>query len=351
MPIVSHHHQLAQDKPETRQIPGAYQPPNIRQAQPLLTDLTRIGALARQLPDVRVDRARACAFAEDVSASELNLPDWRGPAFPLDDTDDTAAFLLVANSVNFSFWGNPKWTVTDPAGEFDGSFGLFAAFTRALGEGAPLLDASYLSDIPSKDLEHILRGNVQIPMFEERVAVLREVGTVLKERFGGLPTRVIQEAEGKAPGLVDLLTSCFPSFDDRVCYAGSPIAFQKRAQLVPAMLHARFRGQGWGRLDGLGRLTVFADYKLPQLLRHVGVLQYAEGLAGMVDAGEELACGSSYEIQIRIATLWAGEPIRWALSPRFPGVTAIHVDGMIWSAGQIPSSDRLPYHLTRTISY
>ncbi|MBT4501686.1 MAG: hypothetical protein HOC74_28410 [Gemmatimonadetes bacterium] len=317
----------------------------------MLTGPESIGAIAQQLPDVRVDQDRARAFAEDVSASELSLPEWRGPAFPPEDTDDTAAFMLVANSVNFSFWGNPKWTVTVPAGELDGSFGLFAALTRALEEGAPLLDASYLSEIPTGDLEHILRGSVQIPMFEERVAVFREVGTVLKQRFGGRPTRVIREAEGSAPALVDLLASCFPSFDDRASYAGAPIAFQKRAQLVPAMLHARFGGQGWGRLAGLDRLTVFADYKLPQVLRHLGVLEYADGLAERVDAEEELASGSSYEIQIRIATLWAGELIRRVLSARFPGVTAIHVDGMIWSVGQTPSSDRLPYHLTRTIFY
>ena len=79
--------------------------------------------------------------------------------------------------------------------------------------------------------------------------------------------------------------------------------------------------------------------------------EYADGLAERVDAEEELASGSSYEIQIRIATLWAGELIRRALSARFPDVTAIHVDGVIWSVGQIPSSDRLPYHLTRTVSY
>lgn len=316
-----------------------------------MTDPNQLSGLADALPDVSVDRGAVQTFCEAVQKADIRLPDWRGPVFPAEDTADTAAFFLVANAVNFCFWGSPKWTVRTTAGQFDGSFGLFAALTRGLEEGAPLLNGAFLFDLSQRDLAHILRGNVEIPLFAERLGALRELGTVLVRHFDGRPVDLIARAEGDAVRLVDLIVSHLPRFDDRATWSGRAVTFHKRAQLVPAMLHARFRGRSWGRLRRIGRLTVFADYKLPQILREAGILRYSEPLARKVDDGHELPAGGRLEVQIRIGTLWAGELIRRALSARFPDVTAVHVDGLIWAAGQRSAPGRRPYHRTRTLFY
>jgi hypothetical protein len=46
-------------------------------------------------------------------------------------------------------------------------------------------------------------------------------------------------------------------------------------------------------------LTMFADYRVPQLLRDAGVIVYSDCLAAVVDAGTELLAGSEEETQIR----------------------------------------------------
>ena len=66
-------------------------------------------------------------------------------------------------------------------------------------------------------------------------------------------------------------------------YQGRKVYFYKRAQIFATDLHAAFGSKGWGRFEDLDELTAFADYKLPQVLRHVGILCYAEQLAHKVD--------------------------------------------------------------------
>jgi hypothetical protein len=52
-----------------------------------------------------------------------------------------------------------------------------------------------------------------------------------------------------------------------------------------------------------GRLTMFADYRVPQILRNMNILAYSAELAARVDAREEVACGSDYETEIRASTV------------------------------------------------
>ena len=50
-------------------------------------------------------------------------------------------------------------------------------------------------------------------------------------------------------------------------------------------------------------LTMFADYRVPQILRHRGIFIYCEDLAGKVDSETEIPYSHEYEIEIRAATI------------------------------------------------
>ncbi len=101
----------------------------------------------------------------------------------------------------------------------------------------------------------------------------------------------------------------------------------------------------------MDELTIFADYKLPQVLRHHGVLVYAPELADRIDRLELLAPGSVEEVEIRAATIWACELLRRAIV-RLSGqvVTAAEIDQLLWHLGQDAANMR-PYHRVRTIFY
>ena len=54
---------------------------------------------------------------------------------------------------------------------------------------------------------------------------------------------------------------------------------------------------------------MFADYRVPQILRHLKIFEYSDHLAKIVDAEVEMAYSSAEEIEIRAATVLAVELI------------------------------------------
>ena len=53
----------------------------------------------------------------------------------------------------------------------------------------------------------------------------------------------------------------------------------------------------------MDQLTTFADYRVPQLLRHVGVLVYNDKLSHLVDGGVEIFSNTLHELYIRSSTV------------------------------------------------
>ncbi|MGI8420076.1 MAG: queuosine salvage family protein [Candidatus Levyibacteriota bacterium] len=60
-------------------------------------------------------------------------------------------------------------------------------------------------------------------------------------------------------------------------------------------------------ISNLDKLTAFADYKIPQMLRHFGVTSYADSLAQKVDSYILVQAESREELEIRASTIWASE--------------------------------------------
>jgi hypothetical protein len=270
-------------------------------------------------------------------------------------TDPVVAnVVLVVDTLNFSFWPDPgqaRWRVTDNGETLDGYWALVAAVRRALDEGVPIADAAYLSGITTEVLGHVLRGEGTIPLLAERTAALREVGAGLLKRDGGWFTGMIARAGFDAPRLVGLLATEFSSFDDVASYDGRRVELYKRAQICCGDLNGASEGAPWGALKNLDRLTAFADYKVPQVLRRLGLLVYADDLAHLVDSRIRLAPGSASEVEIRAATIWAVELLRRALANRGVHRTAVEIDWLLWELGQMLPPDAKPYHLTRTVYY
>jgi hypothetical protein len=130
-----------------------------------------------------------------------------------------------------------------------------------------------------------------------------------------------------------------------------PVPFLKRAQICVADLQASFQGKDWGAFLDLDQLTAFADYKLPQLLRSAGVLEYSEELAQLVDHMVAIEPDSLPEIEIRSATVWGVEWLRRALRARGVIRSASAIDYRLWLDSQQATPDTRPYHRTRTIYY
>jgi hypothetical protein len=268
-----------------------------------------------------------------------------------------ANYLLALEALNFCFWDDaPRWRVTYRGASHDGYWALAAALHRAIREdGTPVWDAALLAEMTAERSAHLLRGEGSpVPLLEARAAHLREAGSVLLSRWEGEFANLIEECGGRAAVLVRRIVEEFPSFRDEAEWRGKRVVFYKRAQICVADLARMVPHHPLGRLEGLHRLTAFADYKVPQVLRKEGILVFAETLAERVARGEELAAGSEEEVEIRAATIWGCEWIARALAragaPGTEPPTAAGVDYLLWSAGQ-DKTGLPPYHRTRTIYY
>jgi len=303
---------------------------------------------------VTIDSDRVAAVAEELAARRAPPVTYDCARHVCGPEPWVANFILVLDALNFSFWPDPgqaRWRVSDRGETVNGYWALVAALRRALDEGIPLADASYLSALSEADVAHLLRGEGSIPLLTERTAALREVGRVLNERYDGQFVRMIERADRDAVRLTRLLAQELTSFDDVASYGGHPVYLYKRAQICCGDLHGAGQGADWAELAHLDQLTAFADYKVPQVLRRLGVLAYTDALARTIERRVFLPPGSDAEVEIRAGTIWGVEFLRRALEERGVKLRAYEVDWHLWELGQMLPPDAVPYHLTRTIFY
>ncbi|MCC6629604.1 MAG: queuosine salvage family protein [Chloroflexi bacterium] len=299
---------------------------------------------------VRIDAAAVEASAARLAREVVQRPAWNTHYHWAGSPAATALAVLVLDALNFCFWGEPRWRVQFEGETLDGYWALAACLKRAIQAGDLALDPAALAEIDAARLGAILTGEGITPLLPERVASLRELGGGLRDRWGGDAGRLIRAAGGSAPALARLMAREFPSFNDVATYDGREVRLYKRAQIVVADLWGALDGQGLGAFHDLAALTAFADYKVPQVLRRLGILVYDADLARLVDTRVELPAGSPAEVEIRAATIWGVENLRQALARHGRPLRAFEVDWVLWEAGQHIHDER-PYHRTRTIFY
>lgn len=114
-------------------------------------------------------------------------------------------------------------------------------------------------------LRHVFRSSTaeEIPMFAERARCLREAGRVLYKHFDGSVLTLIQDANGSAARLVNLLADRFTCFRDEATFERKKVRFLKRAQIFVADLWAAFEGEGHGSFNDIDKLTMFAGMRFP----------------------------------------------------------------------------------------
>ena len=301
---------------------------------------------------IKIDLNKIKEFCNDFGESHINH--WINES-PFDfnklSEKERLHFLLVFNSISFSYWGQPKWEVEYKGEKFDGAFGMIASIGKAIENKKSILDSKYLKDISEKELEEILKGNIIIPLFESRLKILNEIGTILIKYFSGDFSKLIKKSDRDALKLLDLILKYFPSFNDFSSYKGKTIYFHKRAQLLISDIHQLFNGKNYGNLKNFDKITACADYKLPMVLRKLGVLKYSKELANKIDRKMEIIRNSEEEVEIRANTIWAVEFIKQELNKKYSKINSAHINDHLWLLGQVKSSKDKPYHLTKTIAY
>ncbi|MBI4785987.1 MAG: hypothetical protein HY782_02945 [Chloroflexi bacterium] len=288
--------------------------------------------------------------ADALAEKQVTPPAWNYEYHFHDGTPRTVNYLFLLDALNFCFWGQPRWQIEYQGKTLDGYWALAAALKRAVEQKPEIADAEFLASISPQQLQEILQGRGEIPLFAERWRNVRELGVTLRNLWEGEAARLVECANHDAARLAQMIAENFSSFNDIAVYERE-VRFFKRAQILVTDLWGAFRGQDWGEFENINALTAFADYKLPQILRAWGVLRYSPALARKVDRKIQLAAGSAEEIEIRAATLWAVEFLRQALAARGRDLWSTQVDWILWEASQAKFAGIKPYHRVRTIYY
>jgi len=238
-------------------------------------------------------------------------------------------YILVLDTLNFSFWGSGR-----------GYWQLAEALRDAFVAGDPLWEPERLLALDEPRLSALIG---ELPLPDRRVAALHELAELALREADGELSRLVPPS---APELAGFLSRNLESFQDVSVYGEMEVPFLKRAQIAAADL--------WGAhaidFPDVDQLTCFADYKLPQALRHLGALEYSEHLARKVDDWVELEAGGPEEVEIRAATVVAVEELRDRLGDAGRQLPAVQVDWLLWdySQGLFPVR---PHHRTRTVFY
>lgn len=300
---------------------------------------------------VKINHERVAEFSKNFNPDKTDH--WLNAApfnFSHFSDEDKLHFLFVFNALSFSYWGEPKWTVEYKGKKHDGAWGMILALGRGIEEGVALTNFEFCSKISKEEFAHILRGNIEIPLLEERWKILHEIGLNMTAKFGGKAKNLIIEANGDAQKLLKLIVQNFPSFLDTAIYKEKEVYFYKRAQLLVADIFQIFGGKNFGALEKMDQITACADYKLPLILKNLGILEYASALAEKIDNKIEIQKSSAEETEIRAGTIWAVEFIKEEVKKRSPQIMSFQINDDLWLATQGNNNGR-PYHRTRTTAY
>jgi hypothetical protein len=295
-------------------------------------------AVAESARHVRIERAAMPAYARSLPlGSPQPGPD---PELHLVEgtREELAAFWLTLDAINFGSGWFP--TLRKPAGR--SGYGTVAGGIRDRFHSDGPWTAEQLTRIEGAEVAEALGqdpGHELIGLF---VGSLRDLGRRIQAEYGTAFASVIDAAEGSAPRLVSLLAG-WDSFADSSRYDGLTLPFLKRAQIAASDV-ARARV---AELQGLDRLTMFADNLVPHVLRLDGILRFGDDLVRRIERGELIEHGSGEEVEIRACAVHAVELI---VAER-PGTRAADVDQLLWLRGQGRRYKASPRHRSRCTAY
>lgn len=261
-------------------------------------------------------------------------------------TRDIINFLLIYDSIDFSFWGNPKWTIDANGKDLDGGIALLHCIFN-LFNGRDSLDVyQQLENITLEEFKEVLKGNVDIPLLKERYSIVTGIAKIVNKKMNGSFYDYIKDMNTDQE-IFNTILNNFSSFQDTRTYEGQTIYFYKLAQLLTSDILHVIEIKEQKEVD-YSNLLGCADYKIPQVMQGFGILEYDKELSSILETKTEIEENSEYEVEIRASMIVV---INYMWEQIDKSIDRIDINDFIWSKGQDKTKTYKPYHLTRTKSY
>lgn len=306
-----------------------------------------------QLQAVKLNHKQIITFANELTPRELNTitlnmfkHNW--------DTDIAWKMLLVFNAVNFCYWaeaGQSKWSIEVEGEKLDGSLALLRLIEHTAISQPQILDPEFLAGLEPSYFEQLVAAENPLPIIPERIANLRSFGAAIVAKYHDDPKQIITQANSCARQTLDDLVTNFDCFQDESKYRGEPVYFWKRAQLLIKAYNDYRLIKGEKSLQNMHVLTGFADYKVPQILRHLDLIEYSPELSEQVDSLKLIPKDSNWENEIRIASILVVEEITQTIRKKGKQINPCEVDSILWNRASQNKDAMQPYHRTYTSAY
>ena len=262
------------------------------------------------------------------------------------DTKDIINFLLIYDSIDFSFWGNPKWTISTNDKKLDGGIALLHCIFNLFNDRDSIDVYQQIEKMTLEEFENILKGNIDIPLLKERYKIVTDIAKVVNTKMNGNFYDYIKNMNTDQE-IFKTIISNFDDFDDTRTYKDKTIYFYKLAQLLTSDILHVIENKEKRDVD-YSNLLGCADYKIPQVMESFGILEYDEELLSLLETKTQIAENSEYEVEIRASMVVVINYIYEKIGRK---IDRIDINDFIWSKGQDKTKKYKPYHLTRTISY
>ena len=225
---------------------------------------------------------------------------------------------------------------------------------KALLEGVPLTQGHYMRDMDLQEFKRIFTGNIEMPMADEKVEILNNVGDTLVTKYDGDWINFIDDGPKKlydnGEGLVERLVRDFKRFDDHSIFENEKVYFLKLAQLAFWGIH-RELSKSYFFIEDMENMTAFADYIIPVALESFGIVKYSSGLKEKIDSGILVDRDSIEEIEIRSTSIYVTAKLTELINNyknEEEKIIIPQLDFKLWTDFH---ADERPHHLTKTIMY
>jgi len=225
---------------------------------------------------------------------------------------------------------------------------------KALLEGAPLTQGHFMRDMNLKEFKRIFTGNIEMPMADEKVEILNNVGDTLVTKYSGDWINFIEDGPKKlydnGEGLVERLVRDFKRFDDHSIFENEKVYFLKLAQLAFWGIHRELSKRNF-YIEDMENMTAFADYIIPVALESFGIVKYSSELKEKIDSGILIDRDSIEEIEIRSTSIYVTAKLTELINNyknEEEKIIIPQLDFKLWTDFH---ADERPHHLTKTIMY
>lgn len=296
-----------------------------------------------QLVKINTEAVHKVVADFSKNPKQLEYVDWADCDFHYFDKNQPESvvdYIFIIDALNFCFWPH-TWEYSD----------LGTSLKNILLKDKNAFKPANLIKITFEDFKRDFFLGIDFPLLQERHRIIQEVAHECIKSFGGEFSNIVKKANNSAQELVEIITKTFRNLQDHAIYDGEQTFFYKRAQILVADLWGAFKGESYGQFSDISKLTMFADYRVPQILLHLNVLEYSEDLKKKIADKVVLPHGGQEEVEIRANTVTAVEVLKAELAKINVLYNSVQIDWLLWQMGELEKDNILTHHRTLSIFY